>query len=412
MFKLLASRKTAVGLMLLALQPTIALGQTKEIWQLENPHEQETGNPIERQDRLLLWHAARAQTLSLHSDATHDAQWKRALLAAHPAVDASCASCHQGVHFAVANRLAALTTLQHSNPTETPASENLAQSAGVDVEVVSASLRAQLALPDGQGLVVTKVYPDSPAAQAGVKQHDILLKVGDTPLTVLEDLQKVLEGTQGDLDFVAVTGGKVAHYPITWSHLGPRLYLSLEPSIETVTPPTYRIGIRTADTDATLRSHLGLTDGRGVVVSEVIADTPAQRAGICVHDVLLSANDRPLSQLNDLRTYLQEIGNKTVTIKFIREGKSLSLEVLPELHAEPQVIRIAPRLADYYQLNLAYLADRVVWPTSPTTGPKTADDLEPKLQALVQQSKQLSAALEALEVDLKNLKESPSAEKK
>jgi hypothetical protein len=53
---------------------------------------------------------------------------------------------------------------------------------GVRVEAPSAVLADQLDLPKGQGLVIEDVTPDSPAAKAGLKSHDILLQFNGKPV--------------------------------------------------------------------------------------------------------------------------------------------------------------------------------------------------------------------------------------
>ncbi len=50
------------------------------------------------------------------------------------------------------------------------------------------TLRAQLDLPENQGLVVASIVPKSPAAKAGLKQHDILLKGNGKDLHEMKDL--------------------------------------------------------------------------------------------------------------------------------------------------------------------------------------------------------------------------------
>jgi membrane-associated protease RseP (regulator of RpoE activity) len=45
----------------------------------------------------------------------------------------------------------------------------------------------------GERLMVQQTVPDSPAAKAGVKQYDILLKFGDQEIRSLPDLQKAVE---------------------------------------------------------------------------------------------------------------------------------------------------------------------------------------------------------------------------
>jgi hypothetical protein len=49
-------------------------------------------------------------------------------------------------------------------------------------------LRAHVDIPEDIGLLVANVVPNSPAAKAGIKQHDILLRANDTDLHEMEDL--------------------------------------------------------------------------------------------------------------------------------------------------------------------------------------------------------------------------------
>ncbi len=64
---------------------------------------------------------------------------------------------------------------------------------GVDGVPPDDALRTQLELPADLGVVVTKVVPDSPAAKAGLRQHDVLLSADDKPLAKLADLAEVVK---------------------------------------------------------------------------------------------------------------------------------------------------------------------------------------------------------------------------
>jgi len=71
---------------------------------------------------------------------------------------------------------------------------------GIGVEPVPDALRSHLhdALPEGQGVLVGEVAPNSPAAKAGLKSHDILVSFDDQKLHSPERLvQLVREGTPG-----------------------------------------------------------------------------------------------------------------------------------------------------------------------------------------------------------------------
>src|SRR3954468_7632634 len=50
---------------------------------------------------------------------------------------------------------------------------------GATLQPISDALRAQLALPAGEGLLVASLRSDGPSAQAGLKQNDILLALAD-----------------------------------------------------------------------------------------------------------------------------------------------------------------------------------------------------------------------------------------
>src|SRR4051812_16733434 len=65
---------------------------------------------------------------------------------------------------------------------------------GVTLVPVDESTRAHLKLPKGQGLVATSVVANGPAAQAGIRENDILLTLGDAALGKPEDLEEQLKG--------------------------------------------------------------------------------------------------------------------------------------------------------------------------------------------------------------------------
>ena len=68
---------------------------------------------------------------------------------------------------------------------------------GLGAVPVSPALQAQLNLPEGQGLQVFSVYPDSPAKKAGLREHDVLLKAGDRALSRVQDLVAAVDEAKG-----------------------------------------------------------------------------------------------------------------------------------------------------------------------------------------------------------------------
>ncbi len=64
---------------------------------------------------------------------------------------------------------------------------------------------AQFNLPVREGVIVAQVVPGSPAAQAGIRQQDIITRIDDTPITSGGDLRRVLRNRQpGDVLTITV----------------------------------------------------------------------------------------------------------------------------------------------------------------------------------------------------------------
>lgn len=82
---------------------------------------------------------------------------------------------------------------------------------GVRVDRPSEALAEQLDLPKGKGLVIAEVRPDSAAAKAGLKVHDILVEIGGkaVPSDVREFVSQVREIKAGTpVDVVVKRKGK------------------------------------------------------------------------------------------------------------------------------------------------------------------------------------------------------------
>src|SRR5206468_613585 len=82
---------------------------------------------------------------------------------------------------------------------------------GVVADKPGATLAEQLDLPQGQGLVVEEVQPNSAAAKAGLKPHDILLELnGKAVPDDVSGLEKQLDEIKADkpVDAVVLRKGK------------------------------------------------------------------------------------------------------------------------------------------------------------------------------------------------------------
>lgn len=75
---------------------------------------------------------------------------------------------------------------------------------GVITRELEPEVRSQTGLHDGYGLLVVEIMPDGPAKEAGLQQHDVLVKLDDQKLINMEQLQ-VLVRSQKKGDEITLT---------------------------------------------------------------------------------------------------------------------------------------------------------------------------------------------------------------
>lgn len=113
------------------------------------------------------------------------------------------------------------------------------------------------------------------------------------------------------------------------------------------------LGVSTQELSAGLRAGLDY-EGDGLLVTRVISDSPADRAGLRKGDILVSFNSRSLSSPDQLRELVTDAGpGRTVALRVVRDGerRTLSAELSSRDDNEsmtpdfpvPPVAPIAPR---------------------------------------------------------------------
>jgi S1-C subfamily serine protease len=195
---------------------------------------------------------------------------------------------------------------------------------GATLEPVAEPLRSQLGLEAGQGLLVASLAGDGPAAQAGLKAKDILVRLAEKPLGKADDLRQALkESGEKDLTLEVLRAGKPTRLKVR-----PVYRVTLGPAGQEKTD--YYIGVPVNPVDDTLRAHLDLPAGQGLVVDSVAPGSPAEKAGVKPHDVLLQLGDKPLTSTEVLVAQIQATGGKPTPLKLLRAGKPLTVEITPE----------------------------------------------------------------------------------
>jgi serine protease Do len=190
---------------------------------------------------------------------------------------------------------------------------------------------------DDKGARIEDVTDNSAAEKAGLKEGDIISKVGETKIERPDDLTKVVRKQKpgdkitityerdGKRNQTEVALGKrkertlniqsphfeAENFKLDWkdSDFGPRLsYSSGRP----------RLGIKAQDTE----------DGKGVKVLSVDDESTAEKAGIKEDDVITEFDGKKINSTDELVNAARDAKDKPIIkITFTRDGKAQTVEV-------------------------------------------------------------------------------------
>lgn len=115
------------------------------------------------------------------------------------------------------------------------------------------------------------------------------------------------------------------------------------------TPPqvlsNYWIGIDGTPVDDAFRSQLELPEGQGLLINQVVDDSPAAKAGLKQHDILISCHDASIAQIGDLAKILDEKKGTLLPLKLVRAGKRMIIEVTPQRRPPSQTGDTCPAIS-------------------------------------------------------------------
>jgi hypothetical protein len=206
---------------------------------------------------------------------------------------------------------------------------------GIDVAPATEPLRSQLKLPEKSGLIVTAVPAESIGAKAGIRVNDVLLGVDGTAVGDAKTLAEVLTAAHGKSTkvhliregtaFVIEVTPKTSEIFSLTTQVDDLTYVRMHQSVE----PQYRIGVSLAEADETLRAQLRLAAGEALVVTDVVAESPAAKGGVEPHDVLIVLDGLRLSTVEAANAQIQEIKDREVELRLLRGGQEKSIRVTP-----------------------------------------------------------------------------------
>jgi serine protease Do len=237
---------------------------------------------------------------------------------------------------------------------------------GIVTTEVTRENMGRYSMREPRGVVITRVAEDSPASRAGLKAGDVILRFDNEPVTTHNKLQRLISeaapeqtvrlgiSRNGSEQEVSVTVGRRKNsfqnifeaYPSQGTEEARRALDQMRQNQGTMSFfAGRRIGINTTPLTKQLAEYFGVTAGHGLLITSVVENSPAARAGLKAGDVIIDADGEKVESSGDLSRAINRKNEGTVTLKIVRDRNSMSVTVTPEKR-ETGALTISPELLE------------------------------------------------------------------
>ncbi len=174
---------------------------------------------------------------------------------------------------------------------------------GVAIQDMSQDLARSFNLNQPDGALVSSVQAGSPADKAGVQAGDVIVGFGEGKVKSSSDLPLLVGntpvGTQVPLKLLRAGAEKTLN--VTIAKLGDDKEETSPVAKTQGESGMLGLMVSTLSSEELKSRQLS----HGVVVEQVMADGPAEQAGLTVGDVIVSVNNQPVTSAADLKTAVQ-----------------------------------------------------------------------------------------------------------
>ncbi|MBW2542476.1 MAG: DegQ family serine endoprotease [Deltaproteobacteria bacterium] len=190
---------------------------------------------------------------------------------------------------------------------------------GVMIQKITPELAKEFELESESGALVSKVVPDGPADEAGVKRSDVIVEFDGKSIADLSELPRVVAETPvgKKVEVVVVRDGKRKTLRAKVGEL-PQPELAELASRSEQGPAAF--GFTVQDLNPELAQQLGLDTDKGVLITAVKPGSPADDAQLRRGDVILEVDRSEVEDVGDLRSQLEAADDGALLL--IRRGDS------------------------------------------------------------------------------------------
>lgn len=198
---------------------------------------------------------------------------------------------------------------------------------GVVIQDVDENLAQSFGLRKAEGILVSEVQPDSPAAAGGVERGDVIMELNGEKLADTADLRNrvalLLPGSTATLSIIREGKEKELAFKIGERPSGP-----VQAGVEQQRDTLESFGLSFQELTPELAERFGYQDSQGVIVSQVEPGGAAANAGMRPGQLVEEVNRKPVTSVAELQRTMESSGDPNRLLLRVRSGNFSQYVVL------------------------------------------------------------------------------------
>ena len=207
---------------------------------------------------------------------------------------------------------------------------------GIAMQNITPELAKQFNLDRDKGVVVVEVYDGSPAAKAGLKVGDVIVRINDRDVDNMRTLRhEVLSSHVGStVRIVYFRNGERRTATLTIEERPKDYGLAARggrgPGLQSPSQGmTFdRIGFEVGDLTSELQNQFGYQDQKGAIILDVRPGSLAELAGLGRGMLIVQANKKPVQSASDLKEILDSASLEKGILLLVRNPRGVTQYVI------------------------------------------------------------------------------------
>lgn len=203
---------------------------------------------------------------------------------------------------------------------------------GVYPQEITPDLKEAMNLKSTEGVLIGEVVDKTPAAKAGLKAGDVIVKFGNTKITDVQQFRKIVADYKpnSEVEVSVIRDGKNMNFTVKLEEMPSDVATKPEEKQEESAEITNWLGITVRNLTASEKGSLKIE--AGVIVDEIETNSVADQSGIQESDVILKIDKYEISGIKDFSKAAKELkdSKKPILFRLKRGTLSLFIAVTPE----------------------------------------------------------------------------------